>query len=177
MPTRGGNRNGLRGFERNGSHHYDTGVYKISMEWGTIPESESGILSLLVLPSSEGFEKGFKVRRITIHSFPKDIYIHGYRIAEVITTCFWSAENLLTWLSYDTIQTRLREEYNKAVATSGTGESPHQPQTPSVGGTSATVASNPPSGTVQTAPQDERDDREDSDDDRRSVSTAGTDVQ
>jgi hypothetical protein len=167
MPTRGGNRNGLRGFERNGSHHYDTGVYKISMEWGTIPESESGVLSLLVLPSSEGFEKGFKVRRIMIHIFPEDIYIHGYRIAEVITTCFLSAENLLTWLSYDTTQTRLREEYDQAVIISGTGEHSHRPQTLSVVSTMATGASIPPS--IQTAPGHESDE-----DDRRSVHSGST---
>lgn len=149
MPTHGGKRNEFRVFERKGGHQYDTGVYKISMEWGTIPESESGVLSLLVLPSSEGFEKGFKVRRITIHIFPEDIYIHGYRIAEVITTCFLSAENLLTWLSYDTTQTRLREEYDQAVITSGTGEDSHRPQTPSVVSTMATGASIPPS--MQTA--------------------------
>jgi hypothetical protein len=168
-----------------GETAYDMGPFHIEMNWGHSVDNSQGIrpeeaVAWITVEAMSGHSEGLPlepVRIQDIEAHDESHYLGKYRIISLVSTCFIDKRSLAIWFDSANAQNRLQEEHNKAVATSGTGESPHQPQTPSVGGTSATVASNPPSGTVQTAPQDERDDREDSDDDRRSVSTAGTDVQ
>jgi hypothetical protein len=99
-----------------------------------------------------------------IRSSPLDRYLGKYRIVSLVSTCFIDSGSLSVWFDFE--NERLQEEHNK-------GESPQQPQTPSVGSTMATGASIPPSGTVQTAPQLDDDD-DDGQRSQRSDSTAAT---